>query len=272
MDSEKDELATLKIERWKKRFSSDRLTLTIAPSLECNMDCPYCYEKKGSIVISSETQGLVVEFAKKQLAVFEDVKRLVVNWYGGEPLLQLEVIFTLTKALKELCKEKEIEYGATLISNGVLLDGRVAEKLAKECSVSQAQITIDGIEPVHDRRRRMKDGSGSFQTIVSNLESAKKYMGIVVRVNVDRDNISSIDEMTKYFLDELKWSKNPLFYLAPVEEVNEGCIIDKTRCFGGEEFAEIDMACVKAQYKKGLSKNLWLTNSWTCALKIYNSQ
>jgi len=66
-----------------------------------------------------------------------------VVWYGGEPTLALEQITTLTQKLLRQCEDANIEYGASMVSNGYLLDAQVARRL-RELGVTRVQITVDG--------------------------------------------------------------------------------------------------------------------------------
>lgn len=63
-----DEVAFLKYYNYKVRFAEDYLSLTIAPTLSCNFDCPYCFENKRGGTIDKETQSLILEFLKEKLS------------------------------------------------------------------------------------------------------------------------------------------------------------------------------------------------------------
>ena len=100
------------------------------------------------------------------------VKYLSVAWFGGEPLVGMPVIESLSQRIIALCKEKNVQYSASIITNGYLLTKEVAEKL-KEYHVRSAQITVDGPKEIHDTRRPMANGQGTYDVIMEHLAETK---------------------------------------------------------------------------------------------------
>jgi len=246
IDIEKDELATLKIERDKFRHPQNSMNLTIAPTLQCNMCCPYCFEDKKDIVMSSDIQDKLFNFVETHFAAYPTIKKLSVQWYGGEPLMEKDVIYNLSEKFIKFCEEKGATYSASMITNGALLDGETAKRLSEDCKVNYVQITMDGMKENHNKRRILVSGEDSFEIIMKNIEESKDYLSISVRVNVDKTNNEDIMVLTKYFLEEKGWTDNPIIYLAPVEEFTENCLVGESSCLDGEQFAEIDIECVRA--------------------------
>ena len=80
--------------------------------------------------------------------LFKNTKFLRVTWYGGEPLLQFEYIEKLSHRLMNMFEN----YNAHMITNAYLLDKAKSQKL-KELKISAIQVTIDGLEKVHNERR-----------------------------------------------------------------------------------------------------------------------
>jgi len=248
INADKDELATIKLERTKARYGSNYLTLTIAPTLDCNMCCSYCYEDRDRLVMSKETQKQLVDFVAVHIDANPSIEHISVVWYGGEPLMQKDTIYSLTEEFINLCGEKNLQYSSSIITNGILLDAETAKKLSEDCKVKHVQITIDGMKELHNRRRMLPCGGDSFDIITNNIDATKDYFSITVRVNVDKENIGDIDNLSRYFLEEKAWSSNPVFYLAPVYNFERSCLIESSNCLQGEEFAEIDIKCVRALY------------------------
>jgi len=245
---DKDELGVIKIQRATHRYNHDTLYMTIAPTMDCNMCCPYCYEDKSSLVMDDKTQEQLVTFAEKHLDTYKHIKNLNISWYGGEPLLQKEVIYNLSNKLIGLSETRNIGYSAHIVTNGVLMDLETSKKLAEDCKVNSVQITIDGMKEMHNKRRILVDGNDSHEIIIKNIEDSKDVISISVRVNVDKENVEDIDKLTKFFFEEKGWLKNPFFYLAPVEKYTEFCSIDKSTCLYGEEFADLVDKNNRARY------------------------
>jgi len=91
----------MKFISYRIRFSKSQLSLTIAPTMACNFKCVYCYEGErakdvdsNNVTMSEETLNQLVEFIRKS-----GVKKLGVEWYGGEPLLAIDVIENLSKKI-----------------------------------------------------------------------------------------------------------------------------------------------------------------------------
>jgi len=249
VDKETDELAALKLERTRARHPQDALNLTIAPTLDCNMRCPYCYENRSNLAMTEETQEQLVAFLKSQIQVNPLIKNVHVMWYGGEPLLHKNIIYSLSEKFIRYCTEREIKYTAAIITNGVLLDVKTAKRLADECKVSSTQITIDGMKETHNKRRLLMSGEGSWDAIIQNIDNSKSFLPISIRVNIDKDNICDVDSLTKHFIEEKGWTKNPQFYLAPVEDFSDSCLSGKSSCLEGGEFAEVNIECLRALYE-----------------------
>ena len=138
-----------------KRFQrlKKSLALTIAPTLECNLRCRYCFIKHSRRRMSSKVQAGLVEYVKRRLPASGN---LFVTWYGGEPLLEKKILFSLSAKFKEICRLKKAKYEARIITNGTLLTEETA-KLLKEQNAVNAQITLDGMAESHNRRRPFKN-------------------------------------------------------------------------------------------------------------------
>lgn len=100
VEDDYDELGFLKYIHYRTRFSSDVMTLTIAPTLDCNFDCPYCFENKRKGKMSEEVRIAIISFIKKKID--SGVRKIDLTWYGGEPLLQVDSIKSIHLGIKEM--------------------------------------------------------------------------------------------------------------------------------------------------------------------------
>jgi len=250
VDAALDELAAVKLERSRHRMSNPHLSLTIAPTMDCNMNCPYCYENKSAVAMSEEVQQQLLEFVQVHFKSNADIKSLHVTWYGGEPLMQKDVIYSLSNKLIEICETNEKAYTAGIITNGALLDIETAKRLVEECRIGHAQVTVDGMRDTHNARRILASGEDSFTIVTRNIDACKDILPINVRVNVDKNNADEVDVLTKYFIDDMGWKGNPQFYVSPVEiQEGDSCSLDSSVCFQGEEFADISLKTIRAGYE-----------------------
>lgn len=201
IDDDINEVDYIKVVDVQSRFShSKNLGVTIAPTLDCNFNCVYCYENyKEPKYMSEETENKVIDYVKEHL---EDDGYLSVTWYGGEPLLALDTIYRLSEAFLKIVENKNARYDSMIITNGYLLSRKVTENL-KKYKVNRAQITIDGVPEYHDSVRRLKNGNGTFDRILSNIRNAKEIYEefmISIRMNVGKENVNSFPE----FIDKLE--------------------------------------------------------------------
>lgn len=186
------ELLNLKFLRRRMRFENRHLVLTINPTLDCNFKCDYCFEEeKERGCMSVETCDKLIEFIRR----FHDLKKIDVTWFGGEPLLYPKVIDVLSAKIKDL----DIDYEADIITNGYLLTIPVIEKLS-EWKVKFVQITIDGLPEVHNQRRVLKSGEGTFDKIIANIDNllAMTDIYVSIRVNIDKRNEDGFVDIFRY--------------------------------------------------------------------------
>jgi uncharacterized protein len=102
-----------------------------------------------------------------------DLKRLNIEWFGGEPLIAKDVIYSISSVIQEIVrKNTDLVYRGSITTNGYTLD---QDTLATLCDygILSYQISLDGSEEVHDVTRLRADGAGTFRKIWSNLLMAQ---------------------------------------------------------------------------------------------------
>lgn len=192
-----DEIKLLKELYWNEKINSNILHITVMTTLDCNFKCIYCFEEKKNTTLDRETQEKIISYLSE---VIHNYDVLHIDWYGGEPLLNMQAIEYLSTKAIQLCEENNKEYVATITTNGYGLTPEVTDKLTK-LKVKSAQITIDGPKNVHDKRRMLQSGKGSFNEIINNIKSAINKMNVNLRINVDRDTIDTVDDLFQYLVD-----------------------------------------------------------------------
>lgn len=195
IDTEDDyEISRIRFRHYAQQFNPQILSLTINPTLGCNFRCGYCFEKDHrNEFMTAETEDLIADYVKQHTSS----KLLSVTWFGGEPLLAYKTMRSLTSKLIDL----KPEYDAGMITNGYLLTEDICKGLA-EMKISRMQITIDGNEDTHNRRRPLHNGGGTFRRIMDNIETAQTVtpeIRICVRVNVDASNSGEFVDIYEYF-------------------------------------------------------------------------
>ena len=258
VDDDIDEFNRICVEERLSRYNKETLDLTIAPTLSCNMDCPYCYEDKKAKFMSSEVIDKLIDFVKNKINNSK-LKKVNVVWYGGEPLLCVDIIKKISAELITICNNNSIKYASGIVTNGVLLNKEVAEILVKECSITSAQITIDGLKETHNKRRRLKNGEDSFSRIIDNIENIKDILKVSIRVNVDKSNSDELDRLIDFLIDIQNWGNKVEIYFAPiVMKGTDVCAVDANSCISSSEFGIVEGKLLHKMYNKGAKNSIRL--------------
>lgn len=160
---------------------------------DCNLRCEYCFASTGDFgegrkLMDFETGKRAIDFLIEKSA---DRKFLELDFFGGEPLMNFEVV----KQIVEYARSREAEYGKkfrfTITTNGMLLTEDKMQFINDE--MSNVVLSIDGRREVNDRMRKRVDGTGCYDRIMENF---KKF----VPMRGDKDYYVR-GTYTKYNLD-----------------------------------------------------------------------
>ena len=217
IDRDFDEQAFLKYFHYKTKFSNKILYLTIAPTLDCNFACPYCYENRRKGKMSPEVQEAVCDYVEEM--VQDGTEVIDISWYGGEPLLCFDVVEKLSERIAEICRSHGSVLKMHMVTNGYLLSKDIVRRL-DELGVTRIQITLDGTAQNHDMTRPLRGGGGTFDRIFRNLSLFDDSpIAVVIRMNVDNRNQSDYQTVRK-MIEELD-NPNISLYASPVEDINK---------------------------------------------------
>ncbi len=209
-----DEFAVLEAKnRALSGFPSD-VHLTVCPTLGCNFDCPYCFEEHRGKSMDEKTQNDVVKLADRMLSV-SHAPKLVITWFGGEPLLEPQIIKSLSERLIETAENHGATYSADMLTNGYLLDPDMVS-LLQSCRIDNIQITIDGIGSTHDATRHTVSGGPSFDRIIHNLRTELPFR-VNIRHNVHSGNIDEVNKLKDFVAKLAEETGNTFsYYPTPV--------------------------------------------------------
>jgi len=159
----------------KKYLKIDIITSYIYLTDKCNFNCKYCFEDKPKKFnrITKKDADKIVKIISKNASkrTYKNGERAYqIFFYGGEPLLNSEVMFYLTKKLKEIDK---INFAFAVNTNGSLITKRIAKKL-KENEFSVC-VSLDGWEEINDKARIYNNGKGTFKDILNGIFILKEY-------------------------------------------------------------------------------------------------
>lgn len=141
----------------------------------CNLSCRYCFAEEGEYhgqraVMSAEVGRRALDFLVENSG---SRRNLEVDFFGGEPLMDWDVVKEVVAYGRSLEREKEKRFRFTLTTNGVLLDEEKMDFADRE--MSNVVLSLDGRPEVHDKMRPFPNGAGSYGLVLPKfLEFAKR--------------------------------------------------------------------------------------------------
>ncbi len=189
-------------ERYSEIISSDKLILILLPADQaCNFNCLYCYEDHAEKVkMGSSHKEALVSFVKGQA-----LRELHVEYFGGEPTVNLKFILELNSELIKLSEKEGFRFTSSITTNGYLLTEEIFLNLIHH-NLTRFQITVDGLPEDHDLLRPLAGGKGTFDKIMNNLRTMKALGDIpfIIDLRVNFNDESATPEKRKKFLSLLK--------------------------------------------------------------------
>ena len=143
----------------------------------CNLNCSYCFASQGKY--HGERALMSFDVGKRALDFLIENsgsrRNLEVDFFGGEPLMNFDVVKELVRYARSIEKEKNKNFRFTLTTNGVLVDRDVIDFANRE--MSNVVLSLDGRKEVHDRFRVDYSGGGSWDKIVPKFQEFVKARG-----------------------------------------------------------------------------------------------
>lgn len=181
----------------------------ILPTTFCNAHCFYCYESDYPRVhMTEETANKLVEY----IAEHRKDKNVVINWFGGEPLVGIERIDQISQALKD----RGIPYSSSMITNGYLLDEETVSRCVELWKTTRIQITLDGTEEIYNQTKAYVNAKENpFQRVLRNIDLlSSKNIQVSIRLNVFFHNIDDIQTLIEDLGKRYSGKKNVSVYLS----------------------------------------------------------
>lgn len=183
------------------------LDLTLVMTHKCNLSCIYCFEMEH--LRSNKPQNNLIEIDKlisnlKNLIESKSPKKIVVRFFGGEPLIEMNKIKLIMADLKS--KFLDIDIIGAIFTNAYALNDNRCKEL-KKLGVLIVHTTLDGNEATHDLHKRDLFGRNTFRKIYENISNSIKYFNVTIRINVSKSNAMSINNLL-FKLSRLKYKEN----------------------------------------------------------------
>lgn len=167
------------------------LELTIELTNTCNFRCVYCYQDKKSINMSIETADQIIHKISQSA---DNIDELHIHYFGGEPLLNVEVMYHFDLALRSMSREFGFQYVSHITTNGALLTKEIFDRI----SFDYIQLTFDGFEKTHNKLRK-----GDLFRFKEEMELAEYILIatksiLVLRMNVCAENKDEVIDFYRY--------------------------------------------------------------------------
>ncbi len=222
----------------KRKTSGVIKALCLHVAHSCNLNCSYCFASQGKYkgeraLMSFETGKRALDFLIENSGTR---RNLEVDFFGGEPLMNWDVVKKLVEYARSIEKEKGKNFRFTLTTNGVNIDDDVIEFSNRE--MSNVVLSLDGRKEIHDRYRVDYSGKGSWDLIVPKFQKFVKERG-----NKNYYMRGTFTHANPDFLEDIKTMLNLGFTELSMEPVV---------CASGDpsELTEEDKTVVLNQYEK----------------------
>mgnify|MGYP002521312358 CR=1 FL=1 len=227
VEKQENELQEIINLRYKYRENTKGIRFKIFTTTSCNARCPYCFEQSlPAKNMSLETATKVAEFIIDQSKDYETVE---LSWFGGEPLLNVEVINHICSILNNSEELQGKNISSHMLSNGSLFSKEIVEYALNNWHMRYVQITMDGTEKNHNSIKSIK-GMNAFNQTINNIKMLlRSGIKVNVRINFNKKTIDDACKLIHYLHEEIGLGISvygaSLFYNDPlitIEDENTG--------------------------------------------------
>jgi len=188
------------------RTDASQLRITVLTTLQCNFACDYCFQgdhgdyNKTAAKMSLETSARVSDWIERELDRLGS-ESLVLTFFGGEPLLNLPVVYAMAERAWLATQARGTELYINVITNGLLLTPEVVDRL-KPFGLNGVKITLDGDKDTHNRMRPLRGGQGTFDRIIENIRRVADKCAISIGGNFDASSVDSYPALLDFLKEQ----------------------------------------------------------------------
>ena len=175
-------------------------------TLQCNFACDYCIQgdhgdyNKTAAKMSPEMAARVCAWIESRMDEIGP-KRLVLTFFGGEPLLNLPVLYLMAERLHASATARGVELLINIITNGLLMSREMVERL-NPLGLNGIKITLDGDRDAHNRSRPLRGGQGTFDRIIANTRAVADLTRIAIGGNFEVDTADSYPALLDFLAEQ----------------------------------------------------------------------
>jgi len=216
IDPDRNELDEINQDRISSIYKESIKDFRIWPTSACNARCAYCFEK--GIKFETMTKDTADQTIKFIDAMLNNNDELHIEWFGGEPTLNPELIDYITKKIDDICRIKNVKVIYSMISNGSLINETNIDKIKNDWHLQRIQITLDGYMEDYDHIKDYVDKTKyNFNTVIQAIHLlADHNINVGIRMNYNVDNRATLKKLIPFLGQEFSGYKNIRGYLYPV--------------------------------------------------------
>lgn len=227
--------------RYKKAYldfiddrDEDEVQLFFVPWYSCNFNCSYCFQDEYTNQVEVVKDEVIDAFFHYVDHAFAG-RRKYITIFGGEPFLTAPAKKDTIQKIINGAKERNLD--VAVVTNGYHILDYI--DILKGASVREIQVTVDGTAEVHDKRRILKGGKGTFDAISEGVDALlKNNIPVNIRVIIDKENVHNLPELAQYAIRK-GWTTSPLFKTALGRNYElHHCQTNNTRLFKRLEMYE----------------------------------
>jgi uncharacterized protein len=188
------------------REDDDQLRVTVLTTLQCNFACDYCIQgdhgeyNKHAAKMSLDTAARVAAWCEERLDAVAP-SSFGLTFFGGEPLLNLPVVYHLAERMWEACHARGVRMFINIITNGLLLTPDVVDRLLP-FGLNGVKITLDGDRDAHNRMRPLRGGQGTFDKIIANIRKVADKCKIAIGGNFDESSVDTYPALLDFLREQ----------------------------------------------------------------------
>ena len=181
--------------------------MTVLTTLQCNFACDYCFQgdhgdhNKHADKMSLDESARLATWIEGRLDELHP-KRLTITFFGGEPLLNIPVIYDQAERAKKACDARGVTLSLGIITNGLLLTEELVDRLLPY-GLGYIKVTLDGDRDTHNEMRPLRGGQGTFDRIVENVRKVAGKVRIAVGGNFDANSVESFPALLDFLKDRI---------------------------------------------------------------------
>jgi uncharacterized protein len=184
------------------KSNTQELNVTLLTTLQCNFACDYCFQgdhgdyNRSADKMSPETAVRVADWIEREMDRVRP-ERFVLTFFGGEPLLNLPVMYALAERAWLASQARGITLYINIITNGLLLTPDVVDRMLP-FGLNGVKITLDGDRNTHNRMRPLRGGQGTFDRIIENIRRSAGKCRISIGGNFDESSVESYPALLEF--------------------------------------------------------------------------